>query len=92
MKKQFENVDDRECELWGNCSCFWTLELWGRLLQDENKTWFMDELEWGETTLFISLACIAKHCPNQESKAYAQRQLEDKYWAKQKAMSPKGWA
>jgi hypothetical protein len=51
MKKQFENVDDRECELWGNCSCFWTLELWGRLLQDENKTWFMDELEWGETTL-----------------------------------------
>jgi len=50
-----------------------------------------EQLEWAETTIFLSLTCIAKFCPDIAMKQYARRQLEDTFWSKQKALSVEGW-
>jgi len=87
-------MNKKVCNLWPSCSCYSTLELWARELQDgerEKTIYKFEQLEWAETTIFLSLACIGKFCPDIAMKMYARRQLEDTFWSRQKALSVKGW-
>jgi hypothetical protein len=86
-----ERLQSKTCGLWPYCDCHETLEKWAYDLSDEQRIWPMDLLEWGETTIFISLCCIAKYCPDKAIKVYAKRQLQDEFWDHQKALSVKGW-
>jgi hypothetical protein len=74
------------CQLWPRCGCHETLSRWLYDLNDDERVWPRDVLEWAETTIFISLACTARHCPDPVVKAYAVEQLRDKFWDRQKAM------
>jgi hypothetical protein len=62
-----------------------TLLLWAANLQDEGMTFKPGDLEWAQTTIFLSLACMTKRCPDRRMKAYAKEQLRDQFWLKQKA-------
>lgn len=76
------------CELWPNCGCYETLALWKRnIVDDQESLWRKDELEWAESAIFISLACMVKHCPDKGIRAYAKRQLQDRFWDRQWSMS-----
>ena len=86
-----EILNRKQCDLWPECGCHETLAQWAHDLRDEKRIWPMELLEWGETTIFISLACVAKFCPDRAMKAYAKRQLHDEFWDYQKALSVKGW-
>jgi hypothetical protein len=78
----------RLCSVWPNCSCYETLALWKKnLIDDEDSVWRPDQLEWAETAIFITLACIERHCPDRGMRVYAKRQLEDKFWDRQWSMS-----
>src|SRR6266481_6913004 len=78
----------RVCGLWPYCGCHDTLAQWKRdIVDDDESVLSSDQLEWAETAIFISLACISAHCPDKKTKAYAKRQLEDKFWEKQWSMS-----
>jgi len=46
----------------------------------------MDSLEWAETSIFITLACVGRYCPDPIVKAWAKQQLKDKFWQRQNAM------
>jgi hypothetical protein len=81
----FRMLLNRECRRWPDCHCHATLLLWAANLQDEGQTFEPGELEWAETAIFMSLACIMKRCPDREMKAYARSQLRDSYWDRQKA-------
>jgi hypothetical protein len=74
------------CQLWPRCGCHETLRRWLYDLNDAERVWPRDVLEWAETSIFISLACVARHCPDPVVKAYAAGQLRDKFWDHQRAM------
>jgi len=63
------------CLLWPKCGCFQTITNWQRLLEDEDEVFTLEELEAGETVIYFSVACAAAHCPEQETREYAQRQF-----------------
>jgi len=68
------------------CGCCETLEKWAKDLSDEERIWDMEMLEWCETSIFITLACVERYCPDPIVKAWAKQQLRDKWWDRQKAM------
>jgi len=74
------------CTLWPECACHETLEKWASDLSDEEKIWDMDVLAWAETSIFITLACISKYCPDPTMKIYAKHQLSKRFWDRQKSM------
>jgi hypothetical protein len=76
----------KQCRRWPECDCYATLLLWAANLQDEGTTWEPEELEWAQTTIFLSLACMTKRCPDERMKAYAREQLKDRYWDRQKGL------
>jgi hypothetical protein len=76
---------EKQCSRWPECDCYATLLLWAANFHDEGMTFEPAELEWAETAIFMSLACIMKRCPDREMKAYARDQLRDSYWDRQKA-------
>jgi hypothetical protein len=86
-----EILNRKQCDLWPECGCHETLAQWAHDLSEEKRIWPIELLEWSETTIFISLACVAKFCPDRAMKAYAKRQLQDEFWDHQKALSVKGW-
>jgi hypothetical protein len=79
-------LNRKTCELWPCCGCYETLTKWGNDLSNEERIWPTDLLEWAETSIFITLACVAKYCPDPATKAYAQQQLRARFWDRQKAM------
>jgi hypothetical protein len=81
-----EVLKDQVCQLWPSCGCHQTLKRWLYDLNDEDRIWPKDVLEWAETSIFISLACVAHHCPDPVVKAYAVEQLWDDFWDEQRAM------
>ena len=40
------------CQLWPDCSCHETLRRWMYDLNDEERIWPEDVLEWAETIIF----------------------------------------
>jgi hypothetical protein len=59
---------NKTCQLWPCCGCHETLERWATDLIDEEKIWELDVLEAGEVMVFISLCCVARHCPDRATK------------------------
>jgi len=59
-----KRLNQRHCELWPECGCHETLAKWANDLSDEEKIWPMDLFEWAETSIFITLACVARYCPD----------------------------
>lgn len=81
-----ERLNAKHCELWPDCGCYETLAKWGQDLSDEEKVWDTEVLSWAETNIFITLACIARYCPDPKMKAYAKQQLRNRFWDRQKSM------
>ena len=81
-----KRLNAKHCELWPECGCHETLEKWAHDFSDEQRIWPMDLLEWAETSIFITLACVGRYCPDPIVKAWAKQQLRDKWWDRQKAM------
>lgn len=81
-----ERVDAKYCRLWPDCGCYETLAKWGDDLSDEERIWPIDLLAWAETSIFITLACVARYCPDPAVKAYAKQQLRDRFWDRQKSL------
>ena len=79
---------ERYCSLWPNCGCYETLAQWKKNIVDDQETiWRPDQLEWAETSIFISLACMERHCPDRAMRVYARGQLKDRFWDRQWSMS-----
>lgn len=74
------------CQLLPRCACHETLAKYASELSDEEKIWPMDVLEWAETSIFITLACVSKYCPDLAMKIYAKGQLANRFWDRQKSM------
>lgn len=89
--QQYLRENSKSCGLWPECGCHETLERWAIDLSDERRIWDLEVLQAGEINLFVSLCCIAKHCPDKETKLYARRQLMKDFWSYQKSLSVKGW-
>jgi hypothetical protein len=57
------------------------------IVDDEETIWSLEQLDWAETAIFITLACMERHCPDPSMRAYAKGQLQDQFWNRQKSMS-----
>jgi hypothetical protein len=79
-------VNRKVCGTWPDCGCYGTLELWGRYLQDDERFWKLEELEIGEQTIYINLACVSHYCPDPVVREYARQQLKKRFWDRQRAM------
>jgi hypothetical protein len=77
-------INARTCTLWPECSCHHTLIHWQEQLANDELSWTVPELAWAETTIFFSLSCVAKHCPDQEIKSYCQDQLASPWFDRQR--------
>ena len=86
MKARFR--EEKVCSVWPECGCYETLALWKKnIVDDQESIWRPDELDWAETTIFISLACMAKHCPDPRMRVFAKRHLEKPFWDRQWSLS-----
>jgi hypothetical protein len=85
MTNEISVLERKTCELWPGCACYETLKRWAYNLDDE-QVWPHEVLECAETLIFISLACIERHCPDRVVKAYAGEQLQKRFWDRQKTM------
>jgi len=81
-----KRLNAKYCELWPECGCYETLGKWAHDLGDEQRLWESDLLEWAETSIFITLACVGRYCPDPIVKAWAKQQLKDQFWQRQKSM------
>jgi hypothetical protein len=77
-------MKQKVCEVWPDCACCVQLQLYGKQLQDERKIWDWEELEIGEMTIFINLACVSTHCPDPICRDYAKQQLRKPFWDRMK--------
>jgi hypothetical protein len=73
-KALHERLNAKHCALWPHCGCCETLEKWGRDLSDEERTWDLEVLDWAETSIFITLACVGRYCPDPIVKSWARQQ------------------
>ena len=71
------------CELFPDCVCKQTLVRWQSNLT-EDCTWDIADLSWGETCVFYALSCVAHRCPSRKLRAYAQIQLLNPWWDRQR--------
>jgi hypothetical protein len=67
-------LNSRDCLLWPDCGCFNNLAHWQEALQDEDRIFSLEQLEYAEELLFYTCACVAAHCPDPKIKAYGARQ------------------
>jgi len=66
------------------CPCKENLARWQQALEDEEIVWSLEELKDIELSIFASLLCAAERCTDPTIRAYAQDQLTNKHWNKQK--------
>jgi hypothetical protein len=81
-----DRLNAKHCELRPDCGCCETLEKWGNDLSDDKRIWDVEVLDWAETSIFITLACVERYCPDPIVKGWARQQLKDRFWQRQKAM------
>jgi hypothetical protein len=74
------------CTIWPHCGCHETLAKYASELSEEEKIWDTEVLAWAETSIFITLACIGRYCPDLAMKLYAKQQLTKGFWDRQKSM------
>src|SRR5262245_51692261 len=76
-------VNSRICTIWPSCSCYKTLLHWQHTLE-EHGDWSISDLSWAETSIFLALSCVEAHCPSQQYRAFAQVQLLNPWWDRQR--------
>jgi hypothetical protein len=74
---------ERRCSMLP-CPCRQNLARWQRNLENEEFVWTLEELHEIEASIFGSLLCAAFRCSDPTIRNYAQSQLENKHWNKQK--------
>jgi len=74
----------KRCALWPHCGCHSTLVHWQNKLTNDYKGWSPEQLQWAETSIFITLSCVANRCPNRKIKTWAMMQLLNPWWDGQK--------
>lgn len=77
-------LNAKRCDLWPECACNKTLEHWQRKLLTTSSPWEFEILSWAETSIYLALECVAAHCPNRKMKSYAQVQLLNSWWDRQR--------
>jgi hypothetical protein len=65
----------RRCELYPHCACKPQLEEWQRKLADDDRRWSFEELSYCDHSLWCTLNCLSRFCPDRNIRAYAQAQL-----------------
>ena len=76
-------LNAKTCDLWPDCICKQALVRWQSNLT-EDRTWDIKDLSWGETSAFFALSCVAHRCPSRKYRAYAQVQLLNPWWDRQR--------
>jgi hypothetical protein len=76
-------LNNKHCNAWPDCACKKTLAHWQDKLLD-GGSWELENLSWAETSIFITLSCVAERCPERRVKAYAQMQLLNPWWDRQR--------
>ena len=84
--RMLQRKRERGCELWPSCSCNSTLAKYADELSDQEKIWDMSVLQWAETSIYITLSCVAQYCPDLAMKRYAWQQLQKSFWDRQRAL------
>lgn len=84
LERISELINAKRCALWPDCACHETLVHWQDKLENDYKGWSNEKLRWAETSIFITLSCVAKRCPNRKIKSWAMVQLLNPYWDRQK--------
>ena len=73
----------KRCGLWPDCACRATLVHWQNKPL-ENGQWDLESLSWAETSIFLTLSCVAERCPERRIRTYAQMQLLNLWWDRQR--------
>jgi len=79
-----EYLNAKRCHLWPDCACKPNLVHWQNKLSDNETKWSFEDLRWAETSIFLTLSCVAESCPSPKYRAYAQVQLLNPYWDRQR--------
>lgn len=77
-------LNTKRCNLWPDCACNKTLVHWQRKLLASCSPWEFEILSWAETSIYLALECVAAHCPSRKMKVYAQLQLLNPWWDRQR--------
>jgi hypothetical protein len=73
----------KRCALWPDCGCKAQLVEWQSQLRTK-KDWDFESLRWAEISIFITLTCVANWCPVRRYRTYAQIQLLNPWWDRQR--------
>ena len=79
-----KSLNRKRCELWPECTCHELVIRWQQLPDDEWPLLEFEQLAWAETSIFLALSCLERHCPDRRVRAYATLQLLDPWWNRQK--------
>jgi hypothetical protein len=78
-----EVLKRKRCQLYPECACHELVIRWQQLPADEWPLEF-EALAWAETSIFLALSCLERHCPDRQVRIYATLQLLNSYWNRQK--------
>jgi hypothetical protein len=73
---------DGRCQFWPDCTCHETLKHWQDVLP--NNRFSFEALQWAETAIFLALSCVEAHCPSRKHREFAQVQLLNPWWDRQR--------
>jgi hypothetical protein len=74
----------KRCPFWPDCPCSVNLPRWQQNLEDEERVWSLEELRDVETFIYVMLTCAAVRCPDERIRVYAQTQLANPFWNRQR--------
>ena len=77
-------LNSKQCGLWPECACNKTLVHWQSKLLTKHYRWKFESLLWADTSIFLTLSCVAERCPSRKIKTYAQMQLLNPWWDRQR--------
>ena len=82
-RTHLEKLLTARCELWPDCLCKQRLVHWQDKLA-EDRVWDIETLSGAETSVYCALSCVAGRCPSRKYRAYAQVQLLNPWWDRQR--------
>jgi hypothetical protein len=74
----------KRCSLWPDCGCKAQLVHWQERVCDHDEEWEFESIRWAETSIFITLSCLADRCPDRRIRNYANCQLLSPWWDRQR--------
>jgi len=69
---------NQEYTLFPNCACHDNLVHFQTALETEHYTW--PQIQSIAHVIATNLTCVSMHCPDPETRAWAERQLLDPFW------------